>query len=384
MNSKNFIKLCAPLCILFMCVFVFTPTGFSHNMRGIDVDLPLVEKNNSDNQNSDKPSDDSTGLDITIPSRPTKPQNLVGLKLGFSRGIELTKDEMDDALKAQVEEDKEKGKIEEEKEDEQYQCRYTSDYQYFVTPSKVKSKSSGDYENDYYFVANTYWISDDMLNNQKEKWLYPKEHIENTPSYSTNPTNEIASDCSEQANTLASILRASGVSPKAVRVVLGKVDFGDGEGGHAWVEVYYEGKWIALEATSGPYVDDQGNINKRDPLGFFYFYEHDYPSTELWYYYNNCYFLNPNNYGDDRNNAPCFWTGGDCEDEEMIRNKEEQNRGSGNESKNDDKLQNNGSSTELEKLIESTVDVGGAEVPVIFVVLLAGVLLVLLFMFVRG
>jgi len=387
MSPKNLLVLCAPLYILFICVFVFTNAVFSHNVGGVNVVLPLEEKGNSENQNSDKTSDDSMGFDITISPRPTKPQNLGELKLGSSRGIDLTKDEMDDALKTQVEEDKEDGKIEEEKHDESYQCAYTSDYQYFVTPSNsaVSKRANGkNYEQIYNFVAQTYWISDSQLNGEKEKWLYPKEHLDNTPSYSTNPTDEIASDCSEQANSLASMLRSANVSPRSVRTVLGKVDFGDGEGGHAWVEVYYEGKWIALEATSGPYVDDDNEIHDRNHLDFFYFYENDYPSTEIWYYYNDCYFLNPNDLKDKRNNAPCFWTGGDCGDEEMILAKDKQDEESSDKSNNNGELQNNEISSKVEKLTENNVEIEVTEVPVIFIVLLMGVLLVLLFMFVRG
>ena len=67
----------------------------------------------------------------------------------------------------------------------------------------------------------------------------------------------VASDCEEQANTLASILRARGVKAEDVRVVLGKVNFEGSIGGHAWVEVFEDGMWIPLEATSGDYWDDE-------------------------------------------------------------------------------------------------------------------------------
>jgi len=46
------------------------------------------------------------------------------------------------------------------------------------------------------------------------------------PEYETKPVRgRVASDYEEQANTLASILRARGVKAEDVRVVLGKVNF---------------------------------------------------------------------------------------------------------------------------------------------------------------
>ena len=70
------------------------------------------------------------------------------------------------------------------------------------------------------------WVSERTLNDVIEKWLTPHEFLVDTPDYPTNPVpGRVASDCSEQANTLVSVLRAIGVSPDKVRVVLGEVNF---------------------------------------------------------------------------------------------------------------------------------------------------------------
>jgi len=134
-------------------------------------------------------------------------------------------------------------------------------YQDYVTPFDSAVRHLSDGVNGkiaaYRAAVGWVWVSDATLNGVDEKWLVPHVFLVDTPNYDTNPAKpREASDCEEQANTLVSLLRAEGVEAEDVRVVLGLVNFGGDEGGHAWVEVYENDKWLALEATSGPYYDD--------------------------------------------------------------------------------------------------------------------------------
>lgn len=193
-----------------------------------------------------------------------------------------------------------------------------SPYQLYVTPDNdavldyLDDENLDDKEEIYEAALKWVWVSEQTLNNEAEKWLKPEEFLEDTPDYPSNPVKGyIASDCSEQANTLVSLLLASGLYEDAeVRVVLGKIDFGGSIGGHAWVEVFEDGNWFALEATAGYYYDDDtGQFIKSDvstiPYEYFRFYE--YPVEEVWYYYNNEYFLDMTT---NRGNAPFVWKKG--------------------------------------------------------------------------
>lgn len=185
-----------------------------------------------------------------------------------------------------------------------------SEYQLYVTPDdpavqSLSKKVYGPVEA-YSTAVNWIWVSDQTLNRMAEKWLKPHEFLLDTPDYDSNPVKgRIASDCSEQANTLASLLRAEGIAPENVRVVLGEVDF-DGEiGGHAWVEVYEEGVWIPLEATSGPYYDDEKKqLVESDGLPYTYFKFFPYPVLEQWVYYNDHYFFDVRT---AKGNPPTSW-----------------------------------------------------------------------------
>lgn len=171
----------------------------------------------------------------------------------------------------------------------------SSPYQQFVTPdnSLIRELSNGKTVQEIYEMAVDWtWVSDSILNGKTEKWLLPHEFLSNTPSYSTNPSQGNAvSDCSEQANTLVSLLRASGVAAEDVRVVLGKVDFDGNIGGHAWVEIKEDGRWMVLEPTSGPYYDDEDELLiSRGGMSYDYCKYHPYPVVEVWCYYNDVYF----------------------------------------------------------------------------------------------
>lgn len=185
-----------------------------------------------------------------------------------------------------------------------------SEYQLYVTPADGAVQSlSRQIESPteaYATAVSWIWVSDQTLNHVAEKWLKPYEFLSDTAEYASNPAKgRIASDCSEQANTLTSLLRAEGIAPENVRVVLGLVDFDGSIGGHAWVEVYEEGVWVALEATSGPYYDDE----KRQLVGsgglpYTYFKFFPYPVLEKWVYYNDQYFYDIET---RKGNPPSSW-----------------------------------------------------------------------------
>jgi len=187
-----------------------------------------------------------------------------------------------------------------EHEDWDVQPGQASWYQQFVTPydSEVQklSRLITTPEEAYSLAVNWLWVSDQKLHNKMEKWLHPREFIADTSSYPTNPApGRIVSDCSEQANTLVSILRAIGFAPQDVRVALGKVNFGGEIGGHAWVEIKENGRWMVLDPTCGPYFDEEKNmVVNRDGVNYYYWRYHPYPIEEIWIYYNDVYFTDKN------------------------------------------------------------------------------------------
>ncbi len=191
----------------------------------------------------------------------------------------------------------------------------TSNYQMYVTPD-AEAVNSYLEENDlddkyeiYEAALSWTWVSDKTLNDEEEQWLTPTEFLEETPAYSSSPVcGEPASDCEEQANTLTSLLIASGeYNESTVRVAIGKVDFGDVSGGHAWVEVYEDGGWFPLDPTDGPYYDDESSeLIPADSSDIDYeeFLKSEYPAVEIWYYYNNEYFIDLET---KIGNAPVSW-----------------------------------------------------------------------------
>lgn len=196
------------------------------------------------------------------------------------------------------------------------QCEnITSNYQMYVTPdaeavnSYLKENSLDDKYEIYEASLSWVWVSDKTLNNAEEKWLTPREFLEKTSAYSSNPVyGEPASDCEEQANALASLLIASEeYDESTVRVTIGKVDFGDASGGHAWVEVCEDGEWFPLDPTDGPYYDDDSSelvpVDSSD-IDYEEYLKSEYPAVEIWYYYNNEYFIDL----DTRlGNSPVSW-----------------------------------------------------------------------------
>lgn len=187
--------------------------------------------------------------------------------------------------------------------------------QQYVTPdaeaveSYLEENGLDDKYEIYEAALSWVWVSDETLHDTDEKWLTPTEFLEDTPAYDTNPASgRIAGDCEEQANALASLLIASGeYDESTVRVAVGDVNFGSGTGGHAWVEVYEAGEWISLDATGGPYYDDESSeLLAVDASGeeYGYYSSGEYPALEVWYYYNNLYFTEV---GEGTGDVPDFW-----------------------------------------------------------------------------
>ncbi len=184
-------------------------------------------------------------------------------------------------------------------------------YQAFVTPNDpaVQTVALGRQPQAIYQEAVSWvWVPDIILNNQEEKWLSPHFFLTQTPNLATNPAKgAIASDCESQAYTLVSALRASGIPAEEVRVVTGQVNFGGITGGHAWVELYDKSTqaWFQLEPTSGNYYNPETReVILSSGVPFEYFKTYQYPSVQIWTYFNDKYFFDNNR---RQGNAPDSW-----------------------------------------------------------------------------
>jgi len=152
-------------------------------------------------------------------------------------------------------------------------------------------------EEAYNLAVQWKYVSDKKLNQIDEKWLMPYEFLENTSHYPNNPfKDEIVSDCEEQAYTLVSLMRAGGIRPEELRVVLGEVKFADQVIGHAWVELQMNGWWVALDPSYGPYWDDPAKrLIPRQGRSFDYYANNIYPVTQVHVYFNDIYYLDISN-----------------------------------------------------------------------------------------
>ncbi len=191
-----------------------------------------------------------------------------------------------------------------------------SHYQTFVTPNHP-AVTNYIQSNDFTSISDAYnaavqwtWVSDNTLHNKNEWWLKPKVFIEDTPNktlFPQNPVDDMASDCESQAYTLVSIIEGMGFSKDNVRVVVGNVSFSGESSGHAWVQIYQNGNWYELEATSGPYWDDDTNtLVSSSGVGINYFKTRPYPVEEYWAFFNDIYYYNPDN-GIKSSNLPNHW-----------------------------------------------------------------------------
>jgi len=196
----------------------------------------------------------------------------------------------------------------------QAQCEslpYPGEYfRFFVTPEdqtiKALAARTRGYAEAYQMALQWIYVSDERLNHSIDKWLTPREFLTNVPHYPSNPlSGQAVSDCEEKANTLVSIIRAQGVPPEEVRVVLGEVAFGDSEMGHAWVELSSGGQWTVLDPCLGPYWDDMvEKLFFRQGVPFKYYRSHVYPVLQVWTYYNDVYYLDVRSVSGD---APPSW-----------------------------------------------------------------------------
>lgn len=191
-----------------------------------------------------------------------------------------------------------------------------SNYQQYITPmddtvrSYVNNNNIDTRIKAYKKAVSWIWVSDQILHNKLELWLKPKAFILDTPKMQTNPQKgSMVSDCESQAYTLVSILEAIGVSKTDVRVVIGEVNFSGEIGGHAWVQIYENNDWIELEATSGPFWDEEEippKLVENKGFSYDYFKTHPYPVEEYWAFFNDNYFYNPDN-GKQSNYLPEHW-----------------------------------------------------------------------------
>ena len=183
-------------------------------------------------------------------------------------------------------------------------------YQVYVTPDDPTIQGLAAQINSpaeaYALAAQWIYVPDQNLLGEAEKWLTPAEFLTETASYPGNPVSgQAVSDCEEQAHALASLIRALDISPEEIRIVLGIVEFGEVKVGHAWVELFADRQWLALDPSSGPYWDDQtGNVISRQGLPFDYYASRDFPVVQSWVYYNDVYYVN---FLDGSGNAPDAW-----------------------------------------------------------------------------
>jgi hypothetical protein len=178
--------------------------------------------------------------------------------------------------------------------------------QQYITPDeqavKTLADSLGDLEDVYSAASRWIYVSDEKLNRTTDKWLTPREFLIDSPAYPANPLQgKTVSDCEEKANTLVSLIRAKGTRPEDVRVVLGEVSFNNVKTGHAWVELFNDENWLALDPSWGPYWNEEsGKLVNRKAVPFDYYASHDYPVIQVWVYYNDIYYL------DCKNNSGTF------------------------------------------------------------------------------
>ncbi len=188
-----------------------------------------------------------------------------------------------------------------------------SDYQKYVTPdnsvvnSYVLDNNILNIQQAYQKAVSWTWVSDSTLHGRNEKWLMPEAFIEDTPLMPSNPVSGMASDCESQAYTLVSIIENTGFAKTNIRVVVGEVNFSGEVGGHAWVQIYMNGEWFELEATSGPYWDDDDQKKVvNSGFDFDYFQNYNYPVVEYWAFFNDAFYYNPDT-GKKSPNLPTHW-----------------------------------------------------------------------------
>ena len=100
-------------------------------------------------------------------------------------------------------------------------------------------------------------------------------------------------------------MRADGIRPKELRVVLGEVKFDYEVIGRAWVELQKKELWETLDPSYGSYWDDPaGRRIPRQGYSFDYYANHIYPVIQVHAYINDIYYLDISN---GSGNAPASW-----------------------------------------------------------------------------
>jgi hypothetical protein len=111
-----------------------------------------------------------------------------------------------------------------------------------------------------------------------KKWEYPRSFLQFKSDFWQLPRETIEwgkGDCEDLAILMCTLLRAEGVGASHVRIVLGAVDFGGGQSGHAWIELKMNGTWYVLETTC-----TSCNFVKKSDY-------YDYFSAEVWGWFND-------------------------------------------------------------------------------------------------
>ncbi len=189
-----------------------------------------------------------------------------------------------------------------------------STYQQYVTPtnpivtSYLATEGITTPQEAYATAIDWIWVADEVLHGVPEQWLLPAAFIADTPTDPDNPVpGSMVSDCESQAYTLVSLLEALTITKENVRVVVGEVNFSGETGGHAWVQLYVEGDWIELEATSGPFWDDENNVLvENNGFPYTFFKTRPYPVVEYWAFFNDRYYYNPDT-GQKSADLPVHW-----------------------------------------------------------------------------
>ncbi len=140
-----------------------------------------------------------------------------------------------------------------------------------------------------YAASDVIYMSDKFQYGVADKWISGETVISDTPK--NNIIKKKAGDCEDKAFLLVSMLRSLGVPPEEVRVGMGKVLVNGATFGHAWVEIYKNGRWLPLESTSGSVYNEQyGIIVHNVPLPYEWFSTYKYPANTIYAYGNDVYF----------------------------------------------------------------------------------------------
>lgn len=159
---------------------------------------------------------------------------------------------------------------------------------YFLDTSSMPTTDT--IQDAYDESSSIIYLSDKTLWGVNEKWITPNAVYDETPSTTTNPTQNVVSDCEEHAITFVAMARQQNVPAENVRVATGYVEIGNEKFGHAWAQIKLsDGTWMNVEPTSGSYIENNELI-EHDALGLYYYKDKTYPVVEIWGYFNDKYY----------------------------------------------------------------------------------------------